>query len=117
MRTKDDNETIKEINNGFFKTAKKVSRDSTKIWTSTKSHDLYLDDNNIVVYDCKTFIQKLLNYFNGDLIPFTNRGYLSWIVFKDHVMVVVKDAKDKDPIEGVVHIIAKECKEIDLVTY
>ena len=32
-------------------------------------------------------------------------------------MVVIKYAKDKDPIEGVVHIIAKECKEIDLVTY
>ena len=33
-------------------------------------------------------------------------------------MVVVKDAKGKDkedPVEGVGHVIAKECKEMDLV--
>ena len=71
-----------------------------------------------MIRDRRTFIQKLLNYFNGHLIPFTNRGYLSWVVFKDHAIVAVKDAKDKDkkdPFEGVENIIVKECKEIDLV--
>ena len=66
-----------------------------------------------MIYDHRTFIQKLLNSFNLDLIPFTNGGYLLWIVFKDHAMVVFKDPKDKDkedPGEGVWHIIAKECK-------
>ena len=59
-----------------------------------------------------------MNCFNGDLIPFTNPGYLSWIAFKDHAMAVFKDAKDKDKeghVERVGHIIAKECKKIDLV--
>ena len=71
--------------------------------------------NDNVIYDRRKFIEK---HFNGDLIPFTNRGYMSWIVFKDHAMVVLKDAKGRDnddPIEGVGHIIAKECKEINLV--
>ena len=84
LRSK-DNEMLKEIDHGFLKVSKK-SRDR-KIWTSAKLHKLYLDDND-VINDCRTFIEKLFNYFNGDLIPFKNRGYLSWIVFKDHAMVV-----------------------------
>ena len=70
-----------------------------------------------MIYDRRIFIQKFLNYFNKDLSPLTNGGYLSLIVFKDHAMVVVIDAKDKDKedlLEGVGHIIAKEYKEIDL---
>ena len=101
---------LKEVNHGFLKVIKEVSKDRKKIWTSAELHKLYIDDNDNVIRDRRTFIQKLLNYFNGHLIPFTNRGYLSWIVFEDHEMVVVKDAKDKDkkdPVEGFVHIIAK----------
>ena len=70
-----------------------------------------------MIYDRRTFIQKFRNYFNKDLSPLTNGGYLSLIVFKNHVMVVVKDAKDKvkeDLLESVGHITAKEYKEIDL---
>ena len=80
LRTKDDDETLKEIDHGFHNIAKEVGRDRKKIWTSAELDKLYLDDDN-VIYDRRTFIHKLLNYFNGDLIPFTNRGYLSWIVF------------------------------------
>ena len=112
----EDDKTLKEIDHRFLKVAKEVSRDRKKVWTCAELHELYLDENDNVINDCRNFIQKLLNYFNGDLIPFANRGYLPCIVFKDHVMVVVKDAKDKDPFEGVVHIIAKECTEIHLVT-
>ena len=109
---------LKEVNHGFLKVIKEVSKDRKKIWTSAELHKLYIDDNDNVIRDRRTFIQKLLNYFNGHLIPFTNRGYLSWVVFKDHAIVAVKDAKDKykkDPFEGVENIIVKECKEIDLV--
>ena len=118
LRTKDDDKTLKEVDQGLLKVVKEVSRDRKKIWTSAELRKLYLDDNDNVIYVRRTFIQKLLNYFNGDLIPFTNPCYLSWIAFKDHAMAVFKDAKDKDkegPVERVGHIIAKECKKIDLV--
>ena len=106
----EDDETLKEIDHGFLKVAKETSRDRKKVWTSAELHKLDLDDNEHTIYERRTFIQKLLNYFNGDLLPFTNRGYLLWIVFEDYEMVVVKDAKDKDkkdPVEGFVHIISK----------
>ena len=80
----EDDETLKKIDYGFLKLAKEVSRDGKKVWKSAELHKLYLDDNDHMIYDRRTFIQKLLNYFNGDLLPFANRGYLSRIVFKDH---------------------------------
>ena len=69
-----------------------------------------LDHNDEVIYDQRTFIEKLLNCFNGNLTSFTNRRYLNQNVFKDHAMVVVKDAKEKekeDPVDGVQYILAK----------
>ena len=117
LRTNDDDESLKEIDHGFLKVIKDVNADRTKIWTSAELHELYLDDNDNVLYDRKRFIQKLLSYFGGDLITFTNKGYLSWIVFKDNALVVVKDAKDKDKeniAHGVGNLIAKECRDIKL---
>ena len=70
LRAKDDDENLKEINHGFLKVAKEVSTDRKKVWISVELDKLNLDDN--VIYDHRTFIQKLLNYFNGDFIPFTN---------------------------------------------
>ena len=68
---------LKEIDHRFFKVAKEIIRDRKKIWTfAAKLHKLYLDNNDNVIYDRRTFIQKLLNYFSGDLIQFANRGYL-----------------------------------------
>ena len=77
LRKKDDDSTLKEIDHGFLKVAKEVSRDRNKIWTSAELHKLNVDDNDNVIYNRRTFIQKFLNYFNGDLIPFINRGYMS----------------------------------------
>ena len=54
----------------YFKVEKGVSRDRKKVWIWTELHKLNLDDN--VIYDHRIFIQKLLNYFNRGLIPFTN---------------------------------------------
>ena len=73
---------------------KNVSRDRKKVGTSVKVHNFYLDDNDNGIYDHRNLIQKLLDYFNGDLIRFTSRCYLSWIDFEDHAMVIVTDAKD-----------------------
>ena len=73
---------------------KNVSRDRKKVGTSVKEHNFYLDDNDNGIYDHRNLIQKLLDYFNGDLIRFRSRGYLSWIDFEDHAMVIVTDAKD-----------------------
>ena len=52
LRTKEDDETLKEIDHGFPKAAKEVSRDfeeiRKKIWTSAELHKLYLDDGGLV---------------------------------------------------------------------
>ena len=88
---------MKEIDHGFLKVAKEVDIGEDLDFSRITKN---LDDNDNVIDDRKTFIQKLLNYFNRDLILFTNQGYLSWIVFKDHAMVIVKDAKDKDLVLG-----------------
>ena len=117
LRTNDDDETLKEIDHAFLKVTKYVAAERDKIWTSVELHNLYLDDNENVVYDRRTFIRKLINYFDGDLIPFTNRGYATWICFKDNALVVVKDAKDKeneDPVQGIGKLIARECKDMNL---
>ena len=76
MRTKNDDEMLKGIHHEFLKVSKAVSKDRKKMCTSAKLHKLYIDDNDNMIYDRRTFIQKLLNYFNGDLTPFVNRGYL-----------------------------------------
>ena len=73
---------------------KNVSRDRKKVGTSVKLHKFDLDDNDNEIYDHRNLIQKLLDYFNGDLIRFRSRGYLSWIDFEDLAMVIVTDAKD-----------------------
>ena len=49
---------------------------------------------------------------------FRNFWIVSWVVFKGHAMVIVKDTNDKDkkdPVEGVWHATASECKKIGLV--
>ena len=56
MRTKDDDETLKEIDHGFHNIAKAVGRDRKKIWTSAELRKLYLDDNDNVIYVRRTFI-------------------------------------------------------------
>ena len=56
LRTKDDDKTLKEVDQGLLKVVKEVSRDRKKIWTSAELRKLYLDDNDNVIYVRRTFI-------------------------------------------------------------
>lgn len=56
LKTKDDDEKLKEIDSRFLKVAKEVSRDKKKICNSAELYKVYVDDNDNVNYYSRTFI-------------------------------------------------------------
>ena len=42
LRTKDDDKTLKEVDQGLLKVVKEVSRDRKKIWTSAELRKLMI---------------------------------------------------------------------------